>query len=381
MKINQVEICHWRSVRQATIEMEDLMIFIGQNNHGKSNLLSALLFFFGEIKAAPPDFHATEVNLYVEVTFRDLNPHEQAIFEKYVDPQHTMKVRRFAYRDGTSGCRGYIRQPVPEWLQEEKLAFYCKRDHCRHLPIAAYLPAAGKISRDAYRRAIRQYLEENEIEYRITLEPGPFMGSDRASEGGFGQVYFIPAVKNASDELTPRETSVFGKMLSQIIRKISHQNEKYRSAQRKMLELAQILNKTTAEGKVNPNRPAEITELEQLLQQSLGNWKTVVDIEINPPTIEKVFKLGTSVWIDDGTRTDLSRKGHGLQRSFLFALLKATAQLTHQNQAEAPEIDPPALHLHSSFMKSRSFTSILRRKKNCLLHSKTWPVKQIPRCC
>ncbi len=49
MKIKKVKINNWRSVKEANIEYEDMMIFIGQNNHGKSNLLSALLFIFGDI--------------------------------------------------------------------------------------------------------------------------------------------------------------------------------------------------------------------------------------------------------------------------------------------------------------------------------------------
>ena len=45
MKIKTLEIKNWRSIKELKVTAQDLMIIIGQNNHGKSNLLSAILFF------------------------------------------------------------------------------------------------------------------------------------------------------------------------------------------------------------------------------------------------------------------------------------------------------------------------------------------------
>lgn len=57
MKIKNLEISNWRSIKSLHLELQDLAIFIGQNNNGKSNILNALLFFFGEIKHADHDFN------------------------------------------------------------------------------------------------------------------------------------------------------------------------------------------------------------------------------------------------------------------------------------------------------------------------------------
>ena len=67
MKIKNINICNWRSIKNTVLSANDLMIIIGQNNHGKSNLLSSILFFFGEIKAQNLDFHLGSKELYVEV--------------------------------------------------------------------------------------------------------------------------------------------------------------------------------------------------------------------------------------------------------------------------------------------------------------------------
>ncbi len=46
MRIKKVHVENFRSIKRIDIDFENLMIFIGQNNHGKPNVLLALNFFF-----------------------------------------------------------------------------------------------------------------------------------------------------------------------------------------------------------------------------------------------------------------------------------------------------------------------------------------------
>tara|TARA_R100000687_G_C6292558_1_gene92141 strand:- start:35 stop:262 length:228 start_codon:yes stop_codon:yes gene_type:complete len=72
MNIKKITISNWRSIKDLEIDFEDMMVFIGQNNHGKSNILSSLLFFFGEIKHQELDFNHGAQELYVEALFTNL---------------------------------------------------------------------------------------------------------------------------------------------------------------------------------------------------------------------------------------------------------------------------------------------------------------------
>ena len=65
MKINKIKINNFRSIQNVEMEFEKLMMFIGQNNHGKSNMLYAILFFFGEIKVQELDFFNDSDELFV----------------------------------------------------------------------------------------------------------------------------------------------------------------------------------------------------------------------------------------------------------------------------------------------------------------------------
>jgi len=96
-----------------------------------------------------------------------------------------------------------------------------------------------------------------------------------------------------------------------------------------------ILNKKNDNGEENLERPQELRILEKNLENELSTWNTKIDVEINPPNIEDIFKVGTSVWVDDGIRTDIHRKGHGLQRALIFALIKAWANLLKEEKEKS----------------------------------------------
>jgi CRISPR-associated exonuclease Cas4 len=107
--------------------------------------------------------------------------------------------------------------------------------------------------------------------------------------------------------------------------------------------------------------PSQLAELESLLSGELTAWGVDVSIQVTPPEIEKILELGTELHIDDGLRTLAERKGHGLQRAVIFALLRAWAKVLRAAiaaQAEAAEsarrasescyfaIEEPELFLH-----------------------------------
>ena len=127
MKIKSIAISNWRSIKYLEITFQDLMIFIGQNNHGKSNLRSAVLFFFGEVKHQDLDFNGGANELFVDVVFGDLDQTDKTTFKKYLSVDGSIRVRKFAYIGGNFEYRGYIQNPVDEWLREGNAPNYSKR--------------------------------------------------------------------------------------------------------------------------------------------------------------------------------------------------------------------------------------------------------------
>lgn len=265
---------------------------------------------------------------------------DQNQFKKYLSVDNKIKVRKSVNDEGEVAYNGYLFAPTTDFLKEESISALSKREEVEKTPLKDFIPNSGRLTKDIIKAAQEEYTTANNaiLEFQYVLEQSAFLGAKNVAKGIFGDVYFIPAVKNATDEFKMTGNSIFNQLFSQIIGKMSERNEYYKSARTQMQALTQILNKKNEQGDDNAERPIEITTLEQNLENELKKWNTTIDIEITPPNIDDVLKVNTSVWVDDGKKTDISRKGHGLQRSLIFALIKSwAAYLKTERETKAEE--------------------------------------------
>jgi hypothetical protein len=337
MKIESVTISNWRSIKHLEIVFQDLMIFIGQNNHGKSNILSALLFFFGEIKPQDLDFNGGTQELFVEITFDDLDQTDKTTFKKYLTADGSIRVRKFAYVGGNFEYRGYIQNPVEDWLREANSSDLSKGEVAAKLPFHPFLPANGRLTKQNIMDGQAKYIEQNldAIVFNFEIEETNFLGLKSVAKGIFGDIYFIPAVKDATDDFSSKEASAFGKLYSSIIESMSANNPEWKDTKAKLSSLFSTLNRVNDDGEDNPHRPEELVNFEKALSAELYAWGAEIDVEVSPPDIDDVFRANTQVWINDGTRTDIRRKGHGLQRALTFALIKVISDNLKAERAKA----------------------------------------------
>lgn len=360
MKIREVVIHNWRSIRDLKLLSQDLMIFIGQNNHGKSNILSAILFFFGEIGLDKLDFYCDTEELFVEILFNELDENDRNTFKKYVTARNDIRVRKIATKVEGFSYHGYIEEPKEDWLQEDNIAKYSKREDADSLPLSDLLPPTGRITKESFRQAQELYIQKNreKLSFSYTIESGPFLGAKNVAKGIFGEVYYIPSVKKAEDDFSAKSRSVFSALYARVINEMSESNKDFIDAKQKIASLMRILNKTNEDGTENKERPPELSLFEKSLQEELKNWNTTIDVEIIPPEIDDIFKVGATVWVNDGIRTDVGRKGQGLQRALIFALVRALAKLIRRDREIIKETKNEEKEL-SSRQASRSFYFIL----------------------
>ena len=369
MKIEKIYIKNWRSIKEQELQAQDLMVIIGQNNHGKSNLLSSILFFFGDIKHHDLDFFHGSTELYVELTFGSLDGSDKVTFKKYLTSDEKIVVRKSAFLGGSFEYRGYIENPSEEWLQEANASAYTKRELANSLPFHPFLPDSGRITKQNIIDAQTSYIEQNrdEIEFTFEMQTTNFLGLKSVAKGIFGEVYFIPAVKEASDDFTSKDSSVFGKMYADVVALMSEHNDDWKETKEKLGNLFSTLNKNDPDGNENEDRPQQLSDFEEELTNELVSWGARVDIEVSPPDIESVFKANTQVWVDDGVRTDIKRKGHGLQRALTVALIQVVAKRAitdAENEGEENEgnrkvsnsryfiFEEPELYLHPQAQRS-----------------------------
>lgn len=359
MKIKNIKIKNWRSIKKMKITAQDLMIIIGQNNHGKSNLLSAILFFFGEIKHQDLDFHSGENKLFVDIEFSELDELDKKIFGEYITTEGTIKVRKIAYLGGSFEYKGWKQIFSDDFLKEENFpTFPYFHTELKDLPYYQYLRYRRGISEQEIKDAKQKYIQANSanLSFTYSLEKTDFMGVKSITKGIFGKVYFLPTVKNAIDEFTSENTSIFAKLLSEIVESMSQYNNDWQSTKEKLIDLFSKFNKYI-DGVENTNRPKELSDLENKLSQELLSWNASLDIEFNIPDISLVLKSNSAVWVNDGARTDISRKGHGLQRALIIALMQFLAKQQLQSECNSKTttgvsksryfiFEEPELYLH-----------------------------------
>lgn len=339
MQIQKAVIHNWRSIKDVEIDFENLMIFIGQNNHGKSNVLSALLFFFGHISHSDLDFSSNSEELFVELTFKNLDEQDKSQFQKYLTSDGKIQVRKQVMKGGVSEYHGYCEMPLEDCLREDKVQSPIKREAYENTLLKDLLPA-GRITKEILATTQAEYISQNRdsLKFEYNIESSQFLGFKTVAQGIFGELFFVPAVKSASDELqTKGSSSIFSRLLTNVINKMSEDNPQYKETKSQVEGLIKSLNKLSDDGNENKDRPEEINKLEKKLEEELASWNTTIDIDITPPNIDDVFRVGTNVVIDDGQKTDVSRKGNGLQRSLIFALVKSWAAVLKEEAAKVEE--------------------------------------------
>ena len=365
MKIENVTISNFRSIIHVNIGFEDLMMFIGQNNHGKSNILYAILFFFGEIKLEDLDFFDGTEELYVEILFKELDENDQVTFKKYLTHDNKILVRKSAYRSGSFQYKGYLNNPIEDFLQEINAKNYKKREIAETLPFYDKLPQSGTIKIDDIIKAQKEYIEENssELSFNYEMEESNFLGLKSVAQGIFGEVFFIPAVKNINDDLSSNKSSIFTKLYSKVISLITSSDGDIANIKEQVNNQFKKFKKYNENQSINVDRPVELNVFETKLSTNLAEWGVNLEVEVLSPNIDEVFRSSVNIWIHDGIKTDINRKGHGLQRALTFSLIKTLseqvleeASLEGQNRQVSKSsyfiFEEPELYLHPQAQKS-----------------------------
>lgn len=331
VRIRGLSVRNFRSIRELSLECGELVTLVGPNNHGKSNILAALEFALSTAsKPSLDDFfahrEAGDDALWVEVSFCDLTEQEQITFKRYVLSSGTVRIRKTAsISDGVVkvGYNGWIEEPNEAWLKSENAGSYTRRDAVNATPLADLVSSSGRLGKADLESAQAAYIESHrdEIEFETVLESGPLLGQKNVGGGVLPEIFLIPAVRDLTEEIKVKSNTTFGRLLNRAVRDMAERDERFIEARAQLENVVETLNQR-AEGTTESN---ELAALEASIEQELKAWGVKVDIEVTPPELEKIFELGTDVQLFDGVRTSADRKGHGLQRAMIFALIRSWA--------------------------------------------------------
>ncbi len=361
MKIREVAIRNFRSLENVRFQVGDVLALTGRNNSGKSNIIRALEFFFNpSVRSVSQESfkdHDTSRTISIRVTFEDLSNWEKESFDYWVDGDSlTISREIFAEGEGFNILPvAHVRVPEPEWLREDQISaekirgWWADKDQLviGDLDFAASLGSARPTVGDLKERA-QVFVEEHRAAIPHTSEKliNP-KGAPNILKGALPEFVLIPAVRDVSDEAKVQQTNPFGRLIHATIERIPE-------AQRTQIseELQRVAHRLNREG--GEERFEAIIDLERRLNELMAEFMDCdVELELPMPQLRQVFG-DARIFVDDGVRTEIGAKGHGMQRAMILTILRHYAELSAIEKAgdRAGErstivaFEEPELYLH-----------------------------------
>jgi putative ATP-dependent endonuclease of OLD family len=362
MKIHSVRIEHFRCFEDETINFGDYTCFVGANGSGKSTVLNALNVFFRERGVSTnlqtlseEDFFKRDTTKPIKITVRfgDLSKEVEEDLKGYVR-QGQLVVTAVAKWDGEEqsadvtqyGSRLGMKAFAPFF---EALGNNIKVADLRSIygflrEKESGLPNAS--TKDAMTEALREFEGKHPEKCELIESSDTFYGVSKGEHklGKHIQWVFIPAVKDATTEQVEAKDTALGKLVARAVR-----------ANVQFAEQIKAIEESAHKeyDKLLTANQAHLDALSASLKRRLCEWahpsaELSVKWDKDPKKavqIEEPFakiKAGDKRFVGD-----LGRMGHGLQRSYMFALLH---ELAGNDEAGAPRlllgIEEPELFQH-----------------------------------
>lgn len=371
MRLSSLSIWNFRSIREAKeIRLEALQALVGENNCGKSNILRAINCFLssGAGGMEPADFNDQSEPCRIECEFTDLLDAERKKLRPYLLNGDRVVLRKDLQmvNDRVRGkvivkaeYHGYQAEPIQLQYSLKKIEeHWAKPDWRKLAEEGGFLDLAmtehGKVTKTSFKAALERYLGENDVEYdEPTLGETQALGIPQNLLSTLPEFYLLPAITDYSEEIDRRSSStVFRKLMADLSERLLQVDPRYQEIDEALKQVRALLNISAEAG-----APARLTALDGVETTMRDTVKMLmpsvnaVSLTINVEETKDIFSRGVSIRIDDGVVTDVLDKGHGLQRSLVFALLQMLIRADRGKGKEGARsimlaIEEPELYIH-----------------------------------
>lgn len=298
MKITNITVKNFRSLQNVSIDPAKFSIFVGQNNHGKTNLFEAIDWFYNG-KSSTAELHYLrnpENEILIEITFSDVL--DSDIEKLKVDANKT-KIR--SVLDGSTSF------------------------------------SIRKSSLDSKRR----YIVNGQ-------DKGNPSGLDTAINEFIPKLEYVSTGINLDDVSKYKDKNPIGMMLSGVLTTIIETSVDYQNFKTQFNKLFE-----SADSEIRKELDALGLQVEVYLQKQFPDG-TKVKFGVNPPQFNDLLKSFETT-IDDGVETRAEEKGDGMQRAIMLSIIQAFAD--HRRKKDGGGsflflIDEAELHLHPSAQRS-----------------------------
>jgi putative ATP-dependent endonuclease of OLD family len=311
VKLSKLTIRNFKGIKELSIDIENISVIIGPNNCGKSTILQALKVFGTAQKLEKKHFYKHDLSYPISfhATFTNITLEEAELHG--IRASMHMETNTFIVR-AVYNSEGEVKRAA-------KISGECTHD-----------------------------LEDEGWDGKLG---GGKNGSNFLSV--FPEVIYIPAVKDANDEIKSASENM--KTLTKLYKEIIHSLDEYTEAETKTRLL---------QDKINQHNNPKIRFFESEVQSFLSEvTSTTINFKVDVKPIDEIVSTSVSPFFNyNGIETDIENQGSGVQRTFILSILKGFRKYKSQYSSDPKEhassnrplifaIEEPELYLHPQIAK------------------------------
>jgi len=312
MKIHKITIHNFRSIIHQTIDCKDFTLLVGENNSGKTNLISVLRAFY-EVEGYKYDDKAdfpklakiTDSDSWVEIAFCTTDEEQATLKDEYKRVDRILKVRRYF-------------KSKERFNKDNSNIFYVAEDG--------------------------------------TLSENNFYGAKNISQAKLGKVIYIPEVAKTDDTFKLSGPSPLRQVITFVFKKVLEKSEPFSALSQSFVQFNKdFKTEESSDG-------TSIESLKNDINKELRAWQFSFGFDINPIKSDIIIKNLIEHFIEDDNlqvgkkRVDMKNIGQGLQRHLIYTMIKLAAKYDdNKKTGEKKEFFP-------------DFTLILFEEPEAFLH-------------
>lgn len=298
MKISKIIVENYRSLKRVEVVSGKLSVFIGQNNHGKTNFFESIEWFYNA-KSSGEDEHFGKVTsnvISVEIFFDDVL---ETDITKLTSEANQTKIRT---------------------LLGEFKTFSVKKSSTDHK---------------------RKYYVNGE-------DKGNPQGIDTAINEFLPKLEYVNTRIRLDDVSKYKDKNAIGVMLSGVLTSIIESSPDYADFKK---QFSKLFDNPGSEVRVELDKLGKQVEI--FLQKQFPDG-TSVKFSVNPPQFTDLLKSFDTT-VNDGIETKAEDKGDGMQRALMLSIIQAFADYRKKKSGGGSflfMIDEAELHLHPSAQRA-----------------------------
>lgn len=379
MHLTKLQIKNFRAFDDQIIHFLNYTTLLGQNGVGKSTVLAALNILFRNttgsstdvISLQEEDFHYRNTGepIVITATFDSLSDEAKDDFRHYVRNERLIITAKATWdldNQVASVLQYGARLQVPkfrEYFEADEAGASAIELRERYVELRSSYPGLSRETVKAnMHQALIDYGESHPEECDVVESQDQFYGWSRGVNrlAKYIQWVFVPAVKEATSEQQEAKNTALGDLLQRTIRASVSFDESLEQLRTEALERYDEILVSNQEA---------LGSLQEALQARLRKWahpnaslellwnqESSRAITVNEPFAHAI--VGEAEFMGE-----LSRLGHGLQRSFIISILQELA--THaadQHSTLILGIEEPELYQHPP--QARHFARVLEELAN-----------------